>query len=332
MDLLMDLVSRLLTLMPVTGTLDTHCQFGAAWRIDGRATVGREIAWHVLLSGTAILEDDDGPLVRMEAGDVVLFPAGRAHVLHDGSGKAASAPIFIQEAGFGVARNGSDSASGAAAELLCGRFLLPSAPRQLLREYLPERVLVRGRSLTSVLPVDDQLARVIQLMHEEVARRRPGCKAVINHLCGALFVLALRFASNDLDAPRSLLALTNQPHLRPAIDAMFDEPSKPWTLPDLAALCRQSRATFMRNFNEASGRSASDLLMEIRMAIAARCLAQTELTIGTIGMEVGYWSKAAFHRAFKRYAGVTPAQWRQTYADEHPASRRTMIRQEVASA
>lgn len=144
----MDLVSRLLALMPVTAAFDTHCQFGAAWRIDGRATTKREIAWHVLLSGAAILEDNDGPPVRMEAGDVALFPAGGAHVLHDGSGKSAGAPIFIQDAGFGLARNGR----GAAVELLCGRFLLPSAPRQLLREYLPARLLIHSRPEMPVQP------------------------------------------------------------------------------------------------------------------------------------------------------------------------------------
>lgn len=316
----MDPVSRLLTLMPVTATFDTHCQFEAAWRIDGRATTQREIAWHVLLSGAAVLEDNDGPPVRMEAGDIVLFPAGGSHVLHDGSGKAASTSIFVQEAGFGLARNGRC----AAVELLCGRFLLSSAPRQLLREYLPARLLVHSRPHTSIQPAplaDDLLGRLIQLMHEEVLRQKPGCKSVLNHLCTALFVLTLRCASNHPEAPRGLLALANQPHLRPAIDAIFDEPGKPWTLPDLAALCRLSRATFFRNFNEVGGRSANDFLTEIRMAIAGRCLAQTELAVETIGKEVGYWSRAAFQRAFKRYAGITPAQWRQqAHASEHSSS------------
>lgn len=323
----MDLVSRLLALTPVRGTLDTHCQFGAAWRIDVRATTEREIAWHVLLSGSAVLEDNDGPPVQIEAGDIVLFPAGGAHVLHDGSGKAVGAPTFVQGAGFDIVRNGS----GEAIELLCGRFLLPSAPRQLLREYLPARLLVHSRRETSARVADDPLVRVIRLMHEEVADPKPGCKSVIGHLCGALFVLTLRFASNDVEAPRGLLALANQAHLQPAIDAMFDEPGKSWTLPDLAALCHLSRATFLRNFSEATGRSASDLLSEIRMVIAGRCLVQTGLSIETISKEVGYWSKTAFQRAFKRRVGITPAQWRQAHASEYPFSRQLVTGQDIRS-
>jgi AraC family transcriptional activator of mtrCDE len=312
----MDLMSRLLALTPVRGTLDTHCQFGAAWRIDVRAATEREFAWHLLLSGTAVLEDNDGPPVQMEAGDIVLFPAGGAHVLHDGSGEPAAAPTFIKGAGFDVVRNGD----GEIIELLCGRFLLPSAPRQLLREYLPARLLVHSRPETHARLADDPLVRVMQLMHEEVTEQKSGCRSVISHLCGALFVLTLRFASNHIEAPRGLLALANQAHLRPAIDAMLDEPGKSWTLPDLAALCHLSRATFLRNFNETTGGSASDLLSEIRMAIAGRCLVQTRLPIETISKEVGYWSKAAFQRAFKRHAGITPARWRQIHASEHSSS------------
>jgi AraC family transcriptional activator of mtrCDE len=68
------------------------------------------------------------------------------------------------------------------------------------------------------------------------------------------------------------------------------------------------------------------------MVIAGRCLMQTELAIETIGKEVGYWSKAAFQRAFKRYSGITPAQWRQAHAGEHPSTRRTVIRRDARAS
>jgi AraC family transcriptional activator of mtrCDE len=91
---------------------------------------------------------------------------------------------------------------------------------------------------------------------------------------------------------------------------MFDEAGKPWTLPKLAELCHMSRATFARHFDEAIGRSASDVLTEIRMALAGRKLAQTRLSVAEIGEAVGYQSEAAFQRVFKRQVGMTPAQWR----------------------
>jgi AraC family transcriptional activator of mtrCDE len=147
-------------------------------------------------------------------------------------------------------------------------------------------------------------------MREEALEQGPGSEALLNYLSGALFALTLRFASEAGEPPRGLLALAQRPRLQPALAAMFDEPDRPWTLPDLAALCHMSRATFARHFDDAIGRSASDVLTQIRMALAGRKLAQSNLSIAEIGEEVGYQSDAAFQRVFKRQVGMTPAQWR----------------------
>lgn len=118
---------------------------------------------------------------------------------------------------------------------------------------------------------------------------------------------------------KGLLALAGKPRLQPAVAAMFDTPERPWSLPDLALLCHMSRATFARHFDEALGRSASDVLTEIRMTKAGRMLASTDLPVGAVGEAVGYQSEAAFQRVFKRHVGVTPSHWRaSTAAGEVP--------------
>jgi hypothetical protein len=48
----MDLLSRLLSLMPVSGRLEIRCHFGAPWAIEEETAGMREIPYHVLLSGT----------------------------------------------------------------------------------------------------------------------------------------------------------------------------------------------------------------------------------------------------------------------------------------
>ncbi len=315
----MELLDRLLSLMPVTGRLDVRCHFGAPWRLDEPATGEWAIRYHVLLRGEAVIELGQGrnkPVLRMRAGDIVLFPDGSAHALHDGSGKPARVARAQQMDGLTLVSN---EGTGEGADILCGRFLLPAVPPQLLRDHLPQRLLV-----SSVAPKDGEaegeardaafaasrLARLVALMREEAFEQRPGYTMVVNQLSGALFALTLRAASESDAAPNGLLALAQRPRLQPAIAAMFDEPAKPWTLPELAALCHMSRATFVRHFEDAIGRSASDVLTEIRMALAGRQLARTRLPVAEIGEAVGYQSDAAFQRAFKRHVGVTPAQWR----------------------
>lgn len=323
----MDLLSRLLALMPVAGRLDVRCHFGSPWRIDNPAADTREIPYHVLLRGEAVLEDQHGSPLRMRAGDIALFPAGTPHVLHDGGGgKPAAADARVVN-GLKIETN---QGTGASVDILCGRFLLPAVPERLLRDHLPGRLLVHSVAhieSSDAVPgeqADDaiatsRLARLIQLMREEALEQGPASETLVNHLSGALFALTLRFASDTAEPPRGLLALAQRPRLQPALSAMFDEPGKPWSLPELAALCHMSRATFARHFDEAIGRSASDVLTEIRMALAGRKLAQTSLAIAEIGEAVGYQSDAAFQRVFKRQVGMTPAQWRaQAKAEAAP--------------
>jgi len=89
-----DWLSRLLEMIPVRGALDYRCfprRLGAS---TFAASQLGEISYHVILGGSAVLEDPEaGPTRKLVAGDVLLFPHGSAHALHDGSDAApAHAP------------------------------------------------------------------------------------------------------------------------------------------------------------------------------------------------------------------------------------------------
>jgi AraC family transcriptional activator of mtrCDE len=77
-----------------------------------------------------------------------------------------------------------------------------------------------------------------------------------------------------------------------------------------------SRATFIRKVQQSLGRSAVELLTDVRMAAAANALRQTSTPVAAIGEDVGYQSEAAFQRAFKQHMGVTPAQYRRQAVEE----------------
>ena len=137
---------------------------------------------------------------------------------------------------------------------------------------------------------------------------------MLNALSTAMFALVLRLASQEEDAPMGLLSLAGQTRLAPALAALFNEPARAWTLPELAELCNMSRATLARQFEEKLGRSASDLLTDIRMALAANELKKPQMSTGAVAEAVGYQSEAAFQRAFKSHMGVTPSRWRKAQA------------------
>ncbi|KWT68565.1 MULTISPECIES: AraC family transcriptional regulator [unclassified Variovorax] len=306
----MDLLSRVLSLVPVTGSLDVRCHFGAPWRLEQVQAGVHEIAYHVLLSGAATVEDAHGPPQQLEAGDILLFPRRSPHRLHDGSGRKARPARHVQTPFLTVVEN---TGKRDVAEVLCGRFLLGASPSGLIRDYLPHRLVVHSAAGKS--PSASRLSRLVALMREEALEEAPGSASLVSHLSAALFGLTLRLAGEAPETPKGLLALAQSPRLQPAIDAIFDSPEKPWNLPALAALCHMSRATFVRHFESAIGRSAADVLTEIRMTHASRKLQHSHDPVGAIGEAVGYQSEAAFQRAFKRHLGTTPARWRANSAE-----------------
>lgn len=307
----LDWLSRLLEITPVRGQLDLRCMYGAPWRIDQSESAPGEIAYHAVLGGTAMLEDPAGgkplPLV---AGDIVLLADGDAHILHDGSGKRAKPSRERAVANLIWSEN---SGTGERLDMLCGRFVLNPTHARLLRSYLPARLIAHSAARPDNDATDTglHLSNLLGLMRVETGGDSLGGRAMLNALSTALFALTLRFASESQEAPEGLLALAGYPRLAPALEALFHNPAHPWTLPALAQLCNMSRATFVRLFQEKLGRSASDLLTDVRMTMAANELRTSSASTGAIAEQVGYQSEAAFQRAFKLHMGVTPASWRR---------------------
>jgi len=304
----MDWLSRLFEMMPMRGRLDLRCSYGVPWRIDQGPGEANEIPYHAVLAGSAMLEDPAGgrPL-ELTAGDILLLPGNPRHVMHDGSGAAplparnrASLNVTISE----------NLGSQERLDLLCGHFTVNPPHDRLLRSYLPPRLVVHAGPRTGK-ETAAQLAGLVSLMRSESADDHLGGRAMLNALSTAMFALVLRLASETEDTQRGILALAGHPRLAPAVAALFNEPARAWSLPDLARLCNMSRATLARQFQEKLGRSASDLLTDIRMTLAANELKKPSMSTGAVADAVGYQSEAAFQRAFKNRMGLTPAQWRR---------------------
>jgi AraC family transcriptional activator of mtrCDE len=265
-----------------------------------------------VLAGSATLENPAGARARpvqLKAGDILLLPGNPRHVMHDGSGAAPLPARNRASLNFTISENPS---SDERLDLLCGHFAIAPPHDRLLRSYLPPLIVVHVGVDTGRKDTGAQLAGLVALMRSETANDQLGGRAMLNALSTAMFALVLRLASETEGAPRGLLALASHPRLAPAVAALFNEPARAWSLPELARLCNMSRATLARQFQEKLGRSASDLLTDIRMTLAANELKTASRSTAVVAEMAGYQSEAAFQRAFKSYLGVTPAQWRKT--------------------
>lgn len=308
-----DWLSQLLQMITVTGQLEVRCAYGAPWRVAWPRSAAHEIPYHVVLQGRAILEDPETKTAKeLLSGDIVLLPHGSAHVLHDGSGRAPG-PTYNRPRPAGWMLSANDG-HGERLDMLCGRFCIAPPHDRLMRGYLPTNLVVRatdGEDQEAVASASNHLAGLVGLMRTESASDKLGGNAMLNALSSALFTLVLRAASEAERAPEGLLALVGHPRLAPAISAMFAEPARTWTLAELADLCSMSRATFMRHFQDTLGRSAADLLADLRMSLAANELKKPEVSTEAVAEAVGYQSVSAFRRVFTDRMGMTPGQWRR---------------------
>jgi AraC family transcriptional activator of mtrCDE len=242
----------------------------------------------------------------------LLLPRGSAHRLHDGSG---APPVPARDRTVLNMRISENAGTGERLDMLCGRFILTPPHDRLLQDYLPARLVVHAADHGAAgarAGAGARLADLVALMRSESAAENLGSRAMLNALSTGMLTLVLRSASEAKDPPAGLLALVGYPRLAPALTAMLNEPAHRWSLPELARLCNMSRATFIRHFQEKLGRSASDLLTDIRMTLAANQLRRPGASTSSVAAATGYQSDAAFQRAFKQRIGVTPAQWRRS--------------------
>lgn len=304
-----DWLSRLLDMVPVTGRLEIRCSYGAPWRVGYEPSPPGEIPYHVIVGGNAILEAPGEPVRQLQAGDIVILPHGSPHALHDGSGVPPGPATKRPGLNVTISEN---TGNGEKLDMLCGRFVVERPHDRFVRDYLPPLLVVHAdRASTASSTTGAQLAGLVTLMRAEAGDEHIGGLAMLNALSAALFTLTLRFSGESAQTPSGLLALAGNPRLAPALSALFQEPAKPWTMPDLAALCNMSRATFARHFQDSMGRSASDMLTDIRMTVAANALRKPSASVYAVSEAVGYQSEASFQRAFKQRMGMTPARWKR---------------------
>jgi AraC-like DNA-binding protein len=77
----------------------------------------------------------------------------------------------------------------------------------------------------------------------------------------------------------------------------------------IASLFSMHRRTMNRRLNE-HGISFMDLVEEGRYEIARQALLDTDVQVSDVAALLGYADASAFTRAFRRWSGVAPAEWR----------------------
>ncbi|WP_424210787.1 AraC family transcriptional regulator [Streptomyces sp. BI20] len=317
-----DVLGDLLASIRLEGAFRSHWRLGAPWGIRGPDENCAVLHYIVDGSCWATLADEvelpagsgheRSRLLRQ--GDVAVFPWGAPHSLgdrpdRDGLPLAAVLADRRPEAPGVVRLPGP----GPETAMLCGGLYYNAVGDSTLYRALPpmlvlDRALVRRRPL-----LHHTLAALATEHHPDPAERQ----FISVRGFETALVLALRLALTG-DASRRLaddypsLRALGHPGIGRALTAVYARFGEQWTVDLLAREARMSRTAFTAVFRELVGESPGRHLTARRMREAARLLGETDKAVSVIPAAVGYRSSVGFHLAFRKWAGMTPGEYRES--------------------
>ncbi|HEU0202613.1 MAG TPA: AraC family transcriptional regulator [Burkholderiaceae bacterium] len=325
----MDALSGVLKSVRLEGAVFLNAEFTAPWCIRGRFGLARArqrlpaadhvVFFHFLVEGCCKIRlvDDVGAIARaldVTAGDVVLLPQDDRYLM---GSDLHVAPMDTD--------NVDDAAAAAEPEFIQMRHGGGGAPTRFVCGYLGcnknvSRPLMSALPRLLCIPIGD--GHAITLLRDllwvgvrESLAPRPGAESMLAKLAELVFVEALRRYAEGLPPEvTGWLAAMRDAYIGHALALLHEEPSRRWTVDELAREVALSRSALAERFSALVGEPPMQYLTRWRLALAAQALRSGAESIARIASSSGYETEAAFNRAFKREFGTPPAAWRRAGA------------------
>lgn len=279
------------------------------------------LAYHWIVKGDSWACMDGASPQPLHSGDIVLFPRDDRHVL-------ASAP------GLHAAPDDSDwhvSTRDAAKPIPLAYHRGVLEPGELPPSTDAHTVIICGFIACDLRPFNPLIAALPRLMHvpacdvsrwigpilqqavEESRQRQPGSAAVLDRVSEMVFVDAVRrhLETYERAGNTGWLAALRDPHIGRAVTLLHGKLASAWTLEELGRQVGLSRSALHERFVHLLGQPPMQYLTQWRLQRGAALLRDSNASVASIALEVGYESEAAFSRAFKRALGQPPATWRR---------------------
>lgn len=217
-----------------------------------------------------------GGEIMLSAGDMILLAP---HVCHDYRYLQGCTAIWVHFTGRGV--------------------------RALLKQFEMEPFV--KYSITDTGP--------FLMLAEKIIREYRFRHVGFESISSAYLVQMLTLAKRRIDASAGDRPL-GPPDLSPAFEDMQIDFAKNRELSDYAKMCGISTSYFISCFTKEYGMPPYRYLTQIRISQAKHLLLETGFSISEIARSVGYADPFCFSRIFRKYAGMSPSEFRCSTADK----------------
>lgn len=331
----MDVLSEVLRVVHLSGAVFFTAEFSAPWALDSpnpellASVVIPDadciVLFHIVMEGNCVVQCTGHAAVGIEAGDVIVFPHGEAHTMrsHDATKATALSAVF-SPAQHDELPQVSLGGGGRRTRFICGylncdqRFvpLMKALPTMLVvrsrDDYVAIEAIDRTGAHPSPVPQNSGtwLSTTLKFTVNEAKNGRPGNATMLGRLTELMFVEIIREYMEQLPSECSswLTGLRDQ-HVGRALRLLHANPTRNWTVDELAHAVAISRSGLAARFRQFVGQSPMRYLATWRMQLAKQMLREGGHSIQEVASHVGYESEAAFNRAFRRETGAPPAAW-----------------------
>ncbi|MFZ3280531.1 cupin domain-containing protein [Pseudomonas sp.] len=187
-------------------------------------------------------------------------------------------------------------------EVVCATLTFDGGSGNALAAALPDYLVLK---LTEI----PELTGTLEWLFKEAFEAHCGRVAVMDRLFELLVILLLRHLIGRSEQSPGMMAGLADPRLSRALNAMHEQPEKPWSVAELAAMANLSRAGFAEQFRRVVGQTPADYLLSWRVSLAQKRLREGR-PMALIAEEVGYENPSALARAFRRKTGLSPREWK----------------------
>ncbi|MFC4589487.1 AraC family transcriptional regulator [Sphaerisporangium corydalis] len=317
----MDPLSDVLALLDVRAALPSRFEATGRWAL--RFEPYQHLKVGAVLEGHCWISSEGSDPVHLRAGECYLLASGRSFTsasdldTEPADGMAVFARSWPDTVYHTGAPTGRDDPGRTV--LVGGAVMFDDTTSMLLLDNLPSCVRIAADSHRATV-----LRPTLELLGAETSADSPGSATMREQLTTVLFVQALRtllYSDAWADGrPTGWLGALGDQHVGAALTVIHREPSRRWTVADLAAEAGMSRSGFALRFRTQVGLTPLDYLARWRVRSAARALRSTDRTVASIAAEFGYASEGAFSSAFKRVTGQAPTEHRRA-PEGMPVSR-----------
>lgn len=240
--------------------------------------------------------------VRISAGDCIIVAGVHYDLASDPDTPAVSAQEVFSTAGPAQIGATTDFT------VLGGTLQLDAGDVLFVTGVLPSVVVMRADEMAPI-------GWLLEQLDHEWDSGRPGARLASNDLMRLAFIHGLRAHLGKLDGGGGWLHALIDQNLAPAMRAIHADPTRAWTVSELARIAGQSRSGFAARFRARVGLSPMDYIARWRVRLASAKLRGSDLPISHIGQELGFATDSGFSAMFRRVTGMSPRQYRRKQVD-----------------